>query len=333
MGDTSTPDHSQLAVVVIGRNEGARLRVCLSSVNAQAGSAIVVYVDSGSTDDSVALANSLGCEVVSLNMSTPFTAARARNEGFARARQLRPDVALVQFVDGDCELARGWLGVAAEFLLQHPTVAVVAGRLRERFPERSIYNRLCDYEWNASEGEARSCGGIALFRVSAFADVQGFRERLIAGEEPELCVRLRAKGWRIWRLGDAMALHDANMLHFSQWWTRSKRAGYAFAEGAWLHGTGPTRHYVGERRRATVWGLLIPALIAIAACLSPLALGLLLVYPLQILRLATRLGLRDHFSWSRSFFLTLSKFPESLGVLKFYWNKHRGHVGGLIEYK
>lgn len=333
MGDPSTPDLSQLAVVVIGRNEGARLRVCLSSVIVQAGSAIVVYVDSGSTDDSVALANSLGCEVLPLDLSIPFTAARARNEGFARARQLRPDIALVQFVDGDCELVRGWLGIAANFLMQHPKVAVVAGRLRERFPERSIYNRLCDYEWNASEGEARSCGGIALFRVPAFAEVEGFRESLIAGEEPELCVRLRTKGWQIWRLGDAMALHDANMLHFSQWWTRSKRAGYAFAEGAWLHGRGPTPHYMGERRRAMVWGMLIPALIAAAACMSPLGLAALLIYPLQILRVATRLGLRDHFSWSRSLFLTLSKFPESLGVLKFYWNKSRGRAGGLIEYK
>lgn len=333
MGDPSTPNHSQLAVVVIGRNEGARLRVCLSSVIVQAGPAIVVYVDSGSTDDSVALATSLGCQVVSLDMSMPFTAARARNEGFAQARQLRSGITLVQFVDGDCELAQGWLWIAADFLMRYPRVAVVAGRLRERFPERSIYNRLCDYEWNVPEGDARSCGGIALFRASAFADFGGFREGLIAGEEPELCVRLRSAGWLVWRLGDAMALHDANMLQFSQWWTRSKRAGYAFAEGAWLHGRGPTRHYVGERRRAMVWGVLIPALIAASACIFPLAFGMLLVYPLQILRVATRLGLRDHFSWSRSFFLTLSKFPESLGVLKFYWNKCRGRVGGLIEYK
>lgn len=333
MGDLFTLNLSELAVVVIGRNEGARLGVCLSSVIAQATQAIVVYVDSGSTDDSVALATGMGCQVVSLDMAVPFTAARARNEGFAKARQLRPGITSVQFVDGDCELVATWLSAATGFLARQPKVAVVAGRLRERYPDRSVYNRLCDYEWNVPEGATKSCGGIALFRVSVFTDVGGFREGLIAGEEPELCVRLRTAGWQVWRLGDAMALHDANMVHFSQWWIRSKRAGYAFAEGAWIHGAGPTRHYVGEVRRAAIWGVLIPILIAVAAIVSSFAFVLLLVYPLQVLRVAFRLGLQDNFSWVRSFFLTLSKFPESLGVAKFYWNKLRGRVGGLIEYK
>ena len=71
----------ELGVVVIGRNEGQRLARCLQSQAERTDS--VVYVDSGSTDGSVALAQSLGVQVLALDPRTPFTAARARNEGFA----------------------------------------------------------------------------------------------------------------------------------------------------------------------------------------------------------------------------------------------------------
>ena len=156
-------DSGRTGVVVIGRNEGERLRRCLESLR-NAGS--IVYVDSGSTDGSAELARSVGVEVVDLDMQIPFTAARARNAGFARLRQIAPVVAFVQFVDGDCELIEGWLAAAASFLLQHPDVACVCGRLRERFPQRSVYNRLCDVEWDRDAGETAACGGIAMMRAT-----------------------------------------------------------------------------------------------------------------------------------------------------------------------
>jgi glycosyltransferase involved in cell wall biosynthesis len=209
----------KVGVVMIGRNEGERIRKCLESLGGIAKQ--VVYVDSGSTDGSVDMARAMGVEVVGLDMRVAFTAARARNEGFRRLRELAPDLAYVQFVDGDCELADGWLEKAVMFLGEHESVAVVCGRLREHYPERSIYNMLCDIEWDTPVGEAKSCGGNAVMRVGAFESAQGYRADLIAGEEPELCVRLRAAGWLIWRLDEEMALHDAAMTRFGQWWTRS----------------------------------------------------------------------------------------------------------------
>ncbi len=230
--------------VVIGRNEGDRLRICLESILHLA--VQTVYVDSGSTDSSVKMARDIGVEVVQLDMSIPFTAARARNEGFNRLLELEPGISYVQFVDGDCEMQHSWSEAALCFLQQHEYVAVVCGRRRERFPERSIYNLLCDIEWNTPIGEAKACGGDAMMRVQAFSGVQGFRNNLIAGEEPELCVRLRQAGWKIWRLVEEMTLHDAAMNRFSQWWKRSVRAGYAFAEGAAIHGAPPVGHWVEE---------------------------------------------------------------------------------------
>jgi cellulose synthase/poly-beta-1,6-N-acetylglucosamine synthase-like glycosyltransferase len=318
--------------VVIGRNEGERLKKCLQIVVGYAGQ--VVYVDSGSTDGSVDMARIMRVEVVELDMRIPFTAARARNEGFRRLRSLATDLAYVQFVDGDCELAQGWLGHAAVFLDDHEDVAVACGRLREKFPMKSVYNALIDFELDTPVGEAKACGGIAMIRVSAFERVQGFRVDLIAGEEPELCVRLRASGWRIWRLDAEMGLHDAAMLHFGQWWNRMRRCGYAFAQGADLHGASPERHCVRESRSALFWGLGLPLFAFLCtAVIGSVGLAAFAIYPLQVARLALRGNRTMRENWSHAFFLVIGKFPEMLGQLKFLVLHHLGRESRLIEYK
>src|SRR5687768_17706012 len=98
---------NDVGVIAIGRNEGERLRRCLASVVGK-GCAAVVYVDSNSSDGSVAMARGMGVEVVELDMSLPFSAARARNAGFERLVQAAPHVEFVQFVDGDCEVQPTW---------------------------------------------------------------------------------------------------------------------------------------------------------------------------------------------------------------------------------
>ena len=318
-----------VGVVVIGRNEGERLRRCLESVVGQAQA--VVYVDSGSTDGSVALARSMGVDTVDLDMSIPFTAARARNEGF---RFLRPDIRYVQFVDGDCEVVTGWFEHASAFLQSRPDVGVVCGRRRERFAERSIYNLLCDIEWDTPIGEANACGGDSLMRADAFAAAGGFRDDLIAGEEPELCVRLRAAGWKIWRLDKEMTLHDAAMTRFGQWWKRTMRGGHAYAEGAFLHGGSPERRGIRESRRIWFWAAALPVLIAVAILLAgPWGSVLLAVYPVQVVRLALR-GKRtfyENLSWA--FFNVLGKFPELIGQMRFHARRLAGGQIRLIEYK
>ncbi|MNJ14940.1 glycosyltransferase [Pseudomonas alkylphenolica] len=321
-----------IGVVVIGRNEGQRLERCLASLEGSADK--VVYVDSGSVDGSVQMARQRGVEVLALDMTRPFTAARARNEGFARLQRLLPTMRHVQFVDGDCEVAAGWLPKAQAFLYAHPAVAVVCGRRRERFPQRSVYNLLCDLEWDTPIGETKACGGDALMRADAFAAVSGYRASLIAGEEPELCVRLRAAGWKIWRLPEEMTLHDAAMTRFGQWWQRSLRGGYAFAEGAFLHGAAPERHWQRESRRIWIWGLAIPlAIVAASAWLGGWGLLLLLIYPLQAVRLARR-GVRSaRENWLQAVFLVLGKFPEMLGQVKFLLNRFGAGKAVLIEYK
>lgn len=275
---------TDVSVVVIGRNEGERLRRCLHSVQEMAR---VVYVDSGSTDGSVAAATELGAEVVVLDSSLPFSAARARNAGLDRLVKQSPTAEFVLFVDGDCEVAPRFAAIGRQVLIDDARVAAVAGRLRERFPERSLYNRLCDMEWDVPRGAVKSCGGIAMFRVRALQEADGFNPRVVAGEEPELCLRLRRRGWTIQRVSEEMATHDAAMTRFSQWWKRAVRAGHAYAEGVALHGRTAERHFVRESLSGWLYGFFVPVVILLAAVvISPWALVAAVLYPLLLVRIA-----------------------------------------------
>lgn len=295
---------TRVGAVVIGRNEGARLAACLASVQARMHP--VIYVDSGSHDDSVALARRYGVEVVELDARTPFTAARARNAGFARLRAMLPDIAYVQFVDGDCELDPAWLAPALDFLLATPKAAVVCGRRRERHPGASFYNRLCDYEWDTPVGVADTCGGDALIRVEAFEAAGSFAETLIAGEEPDLCYRIRNAGWTIHRIGHDMTVHDAALMRFGQWWQRNRRSGYACAEALARRGRGdlPMLRSVVSN---VVWAL-------------PISWPF---WPLLWWRVLPRRGALY------ATFITLGKLPHCQGQFEYWFNRTRR----LIEYK
>lgn len=331
MTEADTPLRDHCGVVAIGRNEGERLKRCLTSAR---GAQALVYVDSGSHDGSVDWARSQGFDVVELDTRTSFTAARARNAGFRRLMELAPQLRFVQFVDGDCELVEGWLDQAIAYLVAKPDAAAVFGRRRERHPERSIYNRICDAEWNVPLGRVSACGGDVMMRLVALEQVGGYRDDFIAGEEPELCVRLRAAGWTIWRIGAEMTRHDAAMVQFGQWWRRNVRSGYAFALGRFHHGAPPEKLWVWESRRAWLWGIWLPLACAIAVIAFGLpGLVLLLAYPLQLLRRIPRqpgrLGDRIRFASLE----LLGRFAEGFGQLRFAAHRLLGEKSHIIEYK
>lgn len=335
---------AQIGCVLIGRNEGERFRQCVESLPAALGA--VVYVDSGSTDGSVALARARGIDVVELDLSIPFTAARARNAGFERLRKTHPELAAIQFVDGDCSLVPGWVEAAAAALGDSPRRAAVCGWRRERFPERSLYNRFCDLEWIAGAvGDVGpfGFGGDVLIRSEALAAVDGYDGSLIAAEDTELCARLRAQGYEMIRIDRPMTLHDADIHRFGQWWTRSKRAGHATLEVARLHrATGLFARHV---RSITIWGALLPLLfVASPFLLGPLLgpaaivplLGIAALYALQIRRIArsqdpARYSPREALLWGVS--CMASQPPKALGMLDYLWSRLRGRRRTIIEYK
>ena len=323
-----------LAVVAIGRNEGERLRRCLASIKL---GVPVVYVDSGSTDGSVAVARAAGADVVELDLSIAFTAARARNAGRAA---LGSGIRFIQFVDGDCQMQRGWLACARAALEADPGLAAVFGRRREVQPEASPYNWLCDVEWTVPPGPVRQFGGDVMLRVAALDQAGGYPAEMIAGEEPDLSMRLRARGWQISCLPAEMTLHDAAMTRFGQWWRRAERSGHAYAELDVRH-PGEWQRRV---RAALFWGAGVPAgilalLVAAAALHRPwpaVMAGVLALAPLaQFARVAAREArerpVRDAATWA--LFLTLDKPPHAIGIVRYWWAWVRGRRAPLIEYK
>ena len=284
----------RIGIVVIGRNEGERLKRCLLSIPT---GYQVVYVDSGSNDGSVEFARATGVILVELEDRRGFTAARARNAGWRRLLEYDPETTFVQFIDGDCEVEAGWFSTASSAIMADDRLAIVFGRRRERFPERSIYNRLCDDEWNVPIGIVTACGGDALVRVPALREAGGYSDDLIAGEEPDLCLRLGRVGWQVRRIDAAMTLHDANILRFPNWWKRSRRAGYAYALHVLRHGIDSLPSWRRSLLSILFWGLSLPVtlfmIVAVAfifgSSIAPMAFAAIFsVYPLQFFRISWR---------------------------------------------
>lgn len=330
------PSRRDVGVVVIGRNEGPRLIRALESVRHAART--VVYVDSGSTDNSLTEARARDVLVVELDMRQPFTAARARNAGFAALRQAHPDVVFAVFIDGDCEVFDGWISACVEALRDDDTLVAVCGIRRERYPERSIYNRICDVEWRMGEpGITSVFGGDVVIRADALAAVGGYNEKVIAAEDDELSVRLRKAGGEILRLAMESTLHDAAMTSIGQWWKRAKRCGHAYAHVSSIHGAPPERHFVSNLRRVWVWGLAVPvATIGLAVPSGGATLLLLGIYPLRIIRTARRMlkrGFSPTESWAWGVSCTFSPIPELFGAIEYYRNRLSGRDSKIIEYK
>lgn len=339
---TDRKSHAPLRVgsVIIGRNEGERLVACLKSQTASP----MVYVDSGSSDGSVEAARAAGAAVVRLSTPPNFSAARARNAGLRALLETDPGLEFVQMTDGDCELREGWIETAVAVLAADPGLALVFGRRRERHPERSVYNALCDDEWNLPVGEAAGCGGDALFRVEALSSVGGYDDRMIAGEDSELSMRLRKKGWRLQRIDAEMTWHDVNIRHFSEFWTRARRAGHAYAEMAHRHPDARWPDWPRSCRSIVIWSAAMPLALAATVALALVhdrswwaaALLLLLLLPLKIIQLSFRQlkrGLSPKVSLSSAALMMVGKLPQALGLASFHYGRWRNSASPIIEYK
>ena len=329
------PSLQDVGVVVIGRNEGERLRRCLDALTSHPGP--VVYVDSASSDDSVAYAQAQGVDVVELDASLPLNAARARNAGFARLTQTAPEMRFVQFLDGDCELLTNWLPAARDDLHRNADHGIVTGHLRERDPRATPYQTICDVEWRGPVGELPCCGGIFMIRTEHFHNVGGFDQTIIAAEDDDFCFRVRRLGLKVVRLDRGMALHDAAMTRIGQWWRRAVRSGHALAQTAALHAS--WRHPSGFRRIAGTWAWTVglPAIAGLATWrLGGWALLMLLAYPgllWRIVRHTMRQGNDLYASCLYSLHCLAGKAPQCCGQLVFLFNSLRGRQSTLIEHK
>ena len=328
---TSLPS---LSIVIIGRNEGERLERCILAAQAIEGwkPAEILYVDSGSTDGSLDLATRLGATVLPLPPGA-FTAARARNLGWRHSGS-----ELVLFLDGDTILDADFPLEALAELQKNSTNAAAWGHRREICPCLSVYVRVLDLDWVYPPGETLFFGGDVLVRRAALEAVNGFDETLIAGEEPEMCRRMRTLGWHIQHIDVPMTLHDLAITRFSQYWRRSQRAGYAFAAVSARFRSTSDPFWSEEARRNRQRGFfwLLSPIVALITSIAFLSLWPVTVWLLLLLMLAVRTA--RQYRWKPATWTTLllygfhshlQQVPIFFGQLQFLLNRNKA----LMEYK
>jgi len=326
-----------LSVVIIGRNEGARLVRCLESVACMDRTGLlvdVIYVDSDSRDDSVQLARELGARVIGLHPARP-TAALGRNAGWHESQ-----AEFVLFLDGDTILDPQFVQRAMPEFAQ-ARIACVWGHRREVKPARSLYSRVLDLDWIYAPGIVPFCGGDAIFRRIALIAARGYDETLIAGEEPELCQRLQILGNRILHIDAPMTEHDLAIDHFAQYWKRGERAGHAYAEVSSRLAKSKFPLWLEESRRNRVHALVLIAMPVIAISSSVLLRS---SWPLLMLALVELLFLRSAWKarWKRADVLTLllygahshlQQIPIAVGQWRYFASRRKGEKIKLVEYK
>lgn len=319
----------KLAAVVIGRNEGIRLLRSLHTLRLLHPDIPVLYADSASNDGSPERVRSQGIYVHQLDRNRPLNASRARREGADRLLALHPDIEAILFLDGDCELQSGFLDAAVAALESDTRIGAVCGWRRERHPDVSLYNKLHDIEWTSGRvGDIRACGGDAVFRVAALHGAGSWDPSILAGEEPELCGRLRDRGWRIVRLDVPMTAHDAEMTQLSQFLLRERRTGYGALDV--LLRAGPEQHpnFATITRRARLWTIGPALLLVIGSLMGASLLGwigllagpvaVLLACGLQAARLThsfARVGLSISEALAASVLTLLGKWWQLIGQI------------------
>ena len=316
-----------VSVVVIGLNVEQYISNCLQSIyNLDYPMELleVIYVDSGSKDKTLDILKRFpSVKVIKLETNHP-NAAKGRNAGWLASKHK-----LIQFVDADSYLDTRWLRTAIPHLKKE-NVGAVAGTLKERFPNRNLYHRMANLEWNirsGSEGwstkdiEAKTFGGNVLIHRDLVEQCGGYRAALSAGEDPDLSYRIRSLGYKVYRLNSLMASHDINISKTSTFLKRARRSGFVYGYLALSYWKEPERYMV-KRTVALLVGALTPfSIVIISALLGLLGPGFLLAL-LVMFRLVFQAG---HFSrvmrisrkeaFIYSLYLAFCIYPQFFGVL------------------
>lgn len=210
-----------VSVVVIGLNEAEHLEKCFQSIlssNYPEAGIELIYVDSGSIDQSIAIAYKYTSSVF-IEKDWP-TAARNRNRGLIECKYN-----IIHFIDGDIIIDPDYLHFAVK-KLQEGNVHCVFGRLEEK-NEKGI-GKILLHDYSIRKPgliDAPGAGGTFLKRV--LVDVKGWDERIPRGEETELGERLRGAGYKIWFINKKMGTHNQGSINLAKFIKRQINEGFS----------------------------------------------------------------------------------------------------------
>jgi glycosyltransferase involved in cell wall biosynthesis len=310
----------KIGVVIIGVNAQKFIPGCIESVlnsDYPENQMEIVYVDGGSSDQSIEIASNYPkIKILKLNSSHP-TPGKGRNAGWKLL-----DAPYIQFLDADTMIDRDWFKNGLPHLLR-TDIAAVCGHRRERYPDKNCFHMIGNMEWKYETGSCRYFGGDVLIKRNILVDTEGFDEALVAGEDPELSYRIRQKKLHILRIDHPMTLHDLNMVSFNQYLRRAYRSGYGYAEIAVRHCRENEKLWTRETIRV-VCKAFAPLSIFIAgiATGNP-ATGVMASLLILLLPLLKISKFKTQFSqtWGKSFLysihICLVVFPQFAGVMRY----------------
>lgn len=182
-------DAVQLSICVIGRNEGRHLAACAASLRQLDSLGIVyetVFVDSASTDDSVAIAHAHFEKVICLSASHLLNAGAARHVGTNHCRGT-----WILYMDGDMELCAESLPVIEDLIRSGRKHGGLCAYTENVFPDGT--RDLIEFKGNLPGKPCRMIGGTSILPRDAVIAAGNWSCALFAYEESELYARLLSR--------------------------------------------------------------------------------------------------------------------------------------------
>lgn len=199
----------KLTVVIIGRNEEQFIAKSVSSalaIKTKLPNMEVIFVDSASTDRSVAIAQEYPIKILGLRPNWPLCVAAGRYTGF-----LHSTGEFILFLDGDAEVETDWMLRALAFMDAHPNYGAIAGVLDEEYITRDDVRvggtqNVFRQDISKEQVDCKALGGIAMYRRAALDKAGTVNPHLPTGEDDELCMRIRNCGYKLARIRGRMAI-------------------------------------------------------------------------------------------------------------------------------
>ncbi|AMO25519.1 glycosyl transferase [Ramlibacter tataouinensis] len=196
-----------MSIIIKTLNEEQNVRASIESsllALAAVGGGEVVLADSCSSDRTVEFATSYPVRVVQLANPQERCCGIGPQLGYQHACG-----EYLYILDGDMQIAPGFLEQALNFLAQHPEIGGIGGRSVELNNDSLEYReRTLRAPKHLAAGEVDRLDGGGLYRRLAIEEAGYISDRnLHSYEEFDLAARLRSLGWKLWRLPAASTWH------------------------------------------------------------------------------------------------------------------------------
>jgi len=264
-----------VSVILKTLNEEARIGAAIESVLAALDGigGEVIVADGGSRDRTLAIASSYPIQVVQLEPSIRPSCGIGPQLGFQYSRE--PFICLM---DGDMLLDPGFLPEALSYLSGNPRAAGVTGHVEEMNDTSLEYvrrGRRVSPENRIGVIDRMNGGG--LYRRAAVEQAGYLSDRNLHGyEEFDLGLRLRARGWSLYRLDRRFVRHFGHAINAYALLLRRWKSGYLRGIGEVLRaalGQPQWQRLVAELPELKLWGIVyfwLAAMVALPfALLSP----------------------------------------------------------------